>query len=247
MSIKNNIVYSYYQDYDFSKKLSNVNYNNWVLLIDTNRKVPRHFIVKVNEIKTKQIPSSNYNSWLLPLTYIPNTELSVNISVDEYGNINNITGIPNYSYYLITYNGKDCIYFYESGSSILASDNISYYNIRGQSGIPLNIKKIYLINNNVFNSNYKQLVKIYNKVYTVEDFNRKEVYPQNILSNYGVKSDLIGDMSYKSSYMDSVYDIKYSDEKAISLKGDNIFQVILLLQSKSDLTLIYNYPIFLFF
>ena len=36
MSIKNSVVYSYYQDYDFSKTLKDIDYNNWILLIDTN-------------------------------------------------------------------------------------------------------------------------------------------------------------------------------------------------------------------
>ncbi len=245
MSIKNSFIYSYYQDYDFSKKLGNVNYDNWVLLIDLNRTIPRNYMLKISELKSKQIPSATYNSWILPMTVLPMIEYTVNISVDEFGNLTNISGIPEYSYYIIKYNGNMCVYYYEKGTTVTSSDNIPYYNIRGSPGSPLNIKKIYLINNSIFNTNSKQLLKIYNNVTVIEDFNKKEVFTRSFSIDYDVRFDLVNNMSYKSSYINSVYDIKYSNDKTLNLKGDNIFIVNLFLKHKVYGSVVFIYPIFL--
>ena len=52
---------------------------------------------------------------------------NVNISVDATGNIFGISNIPTYSYYLISSGNLSCIYYYESGTSILIHNSINYY------------------------------------------------------------------------------------------------------------------------
>ena len=178
MSIKNSVVYSYYQDYDFSRKLKDIDYNFWILLIDTNILNKRHFMLKINQIKTKQIPNANYHAWILSLKDLPMTEYTnQTIEINNYGNLSGITEtyMQNFSYYLINYNGNDHIYYYESGDSILQNDNdISYY-IKAEPNETIYINKINLINNNLFNTNFKQLVKIYDEIKISENFIRKEL------------------------------------------------------------------------
>ena len=46
------------------------------------------------------------------MNVLPMIEYTVNISVDEFGNLTNISGIPEYSYYVISYDQKDCVYYF---------------------------------------------------------------------------------------------------------------------------------------
>jgi len=192
MTIKNSVVYSYYQDYDFSKKLKDVDYDNWILLIDTNILTKRHFMLKLNEIKNKQIPCANYNIWILPMKNLPIIRHSnQNISINQNGEITNLNSLQDYSYYLIKYNGSSYIYYFETGNSIIPNDIDIQYNLKAPQNQTINISEIFIINNDIFNTNFKQLVKIYDTIYLKENFINKELQlsVKQITANKGTSTN----------------------------------------------------------
>ena len=70
---------------------------------------------------------------------------------------------------MINNNGSYHIYYYENlgyGTAIYPHDDISYY-IKANPGQIMKFDKVYLINNDIFNTNCKQLVKIYAKMIKV--------------------------------------------------------------------------------
>ena len=96
--IKNNYIYSYYNDGEFSKEFLNVKDNEWVLLICNSMK--RYFMLKKGDIVNKMIPKGNYHIYILP-NELDLIKYDVNIDIDEMGNVNNIQSIPTYSFYMI--------------------------------------------------------------------------------------------------------------------------------------------------
>jgi len=192
MTIKNSVVYSYYQDYEFSKKLKDIDYDNWILLIDTDILTKRHFMLKVNEIKNKQIPCANYNIWILPMKNLPIIKHSnQDISINQNGEITNLNNLQDYSYYLIKYNNSSYIYYFETGNSIIPNDINIQYNLKAPQNQTINIREIFIINNDIFNTDFKQLVKIYDTLKFKENFINKELQlsVNQIIANKGTSTD----------------------------------------------------------
>jgi hypothetical protein len=100
--------------------------------------------------------------------------------------------IPSYSFYCINNN-----YVYND------SDNI------------LNISNAQLVDNDLFNRETKQLLKIYKTFVSTENFLVKQVKSNNI--NF----DNINKLSFISNYTNELFDVKYYDSSAIDLLGNN--------------------------
>jgi hypothetical protein len=180
---------------------------------------------KYNELVSKQIPSGNYQTFIYPNKYLNLIQYDINLTIDENGNINNVSGLPFYSYYLVKDSNKTCIYYYETGSIMYANEyNTLYFNINN-----IVINSIWLIDNTLFKNN-KHLLKISTNINASED------YVNNILSDV-INSDTNIDYTneyvfYKSKYANIIfkpenYNVNYQNEY-------NEFIVKLLLNNNNN-------------
>ena len=184
-----------------------------------------HYMFKYNELVSKQIPSGNYQTFIYPNKYLNLIQYDINLTIDENGNINNVSGLPFYSYYLVKDSNKTCIYYYETGSIMYANEyNTLYFNINN-----IVINSIWLIDNTLFKNN-KHLLKISTNINASED------YVNNILSDV-INSDTNIDYTneyvfYKSKYANIIfkpenYNVNYQNEY-------NEFIVKLLLNNNNN-------------
>jgi hypothetical protein len=99
------------------------------------------------------IPQSNYNIWLFPQSQLNFVDISHNITIDISGNVSGMSGLPTFCYYNISDGSNNTIYYYETGDTINVSYNCPYYMIKNT-----NITTISMIDNNMFNTDIKQLI-----------------------------------------------------------------------------------------
>jgi len=234
--IKNSQLFYYYENYDFTKILYNFPQNFFILLID---KYYNNFILPINTIKQYQIPLGIYHTWLLPSDHLELIEINLvyPIFIDNYIVIINNNKLLEYSYYLIEYNNKKTIYYYKTGPIIYIhyTFHINYYIDNA-----FNITKIYLINNNLFNTNAKQFIDNKYKVFCYENIIDKKLL-LSTLDNLP-KFYNINELYYNSKFLLNYYNIKYFVNNNIELSGIN--EEIIYIFIKSNL---YNiniiYPI----
>jgi hypothetical protein len=150
-------------------------------------------------------------AFIYPNKYLNLIQYDINLTIDSNGNINNVSGLPFYSYYLVKDSNKTCIYYYETGSIMFATgyNLTTYFNINN-----IQINSIWLIDNTLFKNN-KHLLKISTNI------NANENYVNNILSNI-VESNTNIDYTneyvyYKSKYANIVfkpenYNVNYQNE-----------------------------------
>ena len=219
--IKNNYIYDYYNYNEFSKEILNVPDNHNIMMIDNLNK--RYFLLHKNEIVTKQIPHSNYHTWILP-SQLNLIKYNVQINIDQNGNISGINNIPTYSFYMIKFNNDTCIYYYEKGDTINIYDDITYYSIRSTD-----ISEIYMIDNSLFNTELKQMISIY-KTYSMTENN---ITKKITINNGPIKIDSINKLMYHSNLNNIDYNIHSYDDNSIQLIGDNEVIVRLILENNN--------------
>lgn len=244
--IKDELVYSHYDDNMYTRILESTKSDNYILLVSLLN--DRHFMLKLKDLTNKQIPNDNYHTWLYPSNTLKLIPYNVNIAIDMLGNVFGLSGtiIPTYSYYLMTDNINSCIYYYEDGDNIKIHDNeSSYYNMKDTS-----TNLIYLIDNSLLSTQTPQLISLYGRYNAVEDYISKTVslelqYPYKI-SNYN-------SMVYKSEYSNSEFQVKNfntniinGDETfyKINLYGENIVQTNMLLLNSDGSSCFYQPIIF---
>ena len=245
--ISNNYIYYYYKDTfegrDSTISLLENNPNYYILLINLVNN--RYFILKINEIISKQIPQDNYQCWIINNDYLELVKYDINISTDTLGNILGLSSItnlptiipmgiylPTYSFYMIEYNNKQCYYYYTDGYSINISDNtINYYD--GFKNI--NINNIYLVSNNQINKIVNQLLQISTKQVLTENFIDKSlsVNTSNINTILKYDNDEISDLVYTSDYNKYSYSLLNYNSKNIQLSGENEEIISLIINTGS--------------
>ena len=239
MNIENNYIYSYYKNYDFTKNISQLDDDCYTLLIDLSTTPNRHFMLKIKDVINKQIPRGNYQCWVITTSELNMLSYSVNnVIVQDYV-VKNISGIPEYSYYLIKSGENSCIYYYQEGTTMepCISEPINYYPIQNA-----NISEIYLIDNGLFNKDANQLVKISYLKNGVESFISKKILKGDGQSDFKLNDP--NGLSYDSEYVVDQYQVKYSSDSVVSINGDNEFIYDMILKSKST-NRTFLYPIFI--
>lgn len=222
--IKNNIIYSYD---NYSTILKETDNNNYILLYDYDN----NYILKIKDIITLQIPQGNYHCWLYPHNELKLITYNIDINIDNVGNISDIYNIPTYSFYMIKNDINSCIYYYETGNNITINNNISYYNIKNVS-----LNKIYLIDNELFDTQMKQLIHIYITKQMSENLVTKELIKNNSSSNIDI--DDINQLYYRSEYIKDQFNIKTINNFKMILDGTHEILVNMIL--KSDNIFIYH-------
>jgi hypothetical protein len=235
MVLSNNIVYDiYYQSQSLTMMLKTTPMDNMILMIDMANR--RYFMNSIGMVSTNQIPNSNYNIWLYPKSQLNTVEYNVDITIDESGNISGMsnTNIPTYSFYVIEYNGMQTIYYYESGDSIIVSDDISYYNVRN-----VILDKIYLINGNMFKTDMKQMLGLYKEYNMIENFVTKQLTIMDNMDNLET-FDSFDMLSYKSQYIASQYSVISYNDNNFNILGDNEVVISLIITNPINNNIIYQ-------
>lgn len=227
--VKNLTIYSAFNDYEFSRKLANVGNKGFILLADFINY--RFYILKINEIESKKIPPSNYHCWYLPQEYLREIGLTVSIETDSFGSVSGIDNLPNYCFYVLKSDSDQAIYYYETGSTIEINDVISSYYLTNRS-----IDKIYLIDNEHFNPNMGQLLKINSLVNSKENFVEKVITLES--GSKTLSFDSVENLAYKSDFVSETFDVKYSESDLLALIGDN--EIVLNLIMLKDSNYIYR-------
>jgi hypothetical protein len=223
--IRGGTIYSYYADGSFTRDILNTDPNYYILLIDTS--VGRYFILKICDIKTKQIPKGNYHTYILPSYSVNTIEYNVtNISIDSNGNISGLAAnnLPTYSFYMI----GNVVYFYTTGDTINIVDSIAYFN---QTNITSNMT-IYLIDNTLFNTELKQMIGITMNFNLNENFITKKL---NVDSQ--VSFDTLNYLVYNSRYSNTEFVAASYNSNTIQLLGDNEVIVEMLIQNTNMQTI----------
>ena len=169
MEIKYNIIYNY---------INNINYSddNYVLLTDESH----IYFILLSEINL--VLPSNYNCWIYLNDNLPLIYYDIDITIDNNSNVNFNSYLPNYSFYMIKYDNKQFIYYYEKENIMNnhLSNNIFNITIRG----------IYLIDNDIFDSQLKQMMKVYYTDNFYENYISKTInYNKNIFTDTIVSYD----------------------------------------------------------
>jgi hypothetical protein len=118
---------------------------------------------------------------------------------------------------------NSCIYYYDSGTSIIINDNINYYNIKNK-----NINEIYLIDNDLFNTEMKQLIKLYKINQVSENYITKEIINSSLTDTF--KFDTIDGLYYNSEFIQEQFNIQYFNTDKMGLVGDNEILVNMILE-----------------
>ena len=198
--IKNNIIYPV-------TDINILNYDNtyYILLIDfTNIK---YYIINIFNITN--IETSNYHCWIYKQSYLNLFEYKIEGSIK-----NNIiiisTFIPKYSFYCIKdkINNKEYIIYYDNDF------NMNNYIIPDQI-----IDNIYLIDNSLFNNEYKQL---FNILKTIVDTSKNILFNKTVLDNntniyYSTKYNIGGNIiNNDEKLINFISQIKYIYQYKIS-------------------------------
>jgi hypothetical protein len=195
-----------------------------------------HYILKVNEIATRQIHPDNYNLWIYPNSELKLIEYKFNgsITADGSGNIFlnfNTTYLPKYCYYLLQSNTKDCIYYYETGNYIKIFNEQSNYYIKNDT-----ILSMYLLDNSMFPPQMKQLLSLKSSIDSTKIVSIKEDYIgkeldiklQSSQINIGfTKFDSIDSLVYSSSYVNKDISIQYISDKISSTTNYSYYKSLL--------------------
>ena len=198
MIIVNNYVYDlYYYQSNISNSLKLTDLSLYILLVDLTNK--RHFMLPVGSVKSSMIPQSNYNIWLFPQSQLNFVDISHNITIDISGNVSGMSGLPTFCYYNISDGSNNTIYYYETGDTINVSYNCPYYMIKNT-----NITTISMIDNNMFNTDVKQLIQISKKFNLSENFISKKLLLNEVNTN---NFDSYNYLTYKSQYINSEYNV----------------------------------------
>ena len=232
MLISNNQANSYFKNYQFSKQLREVDDDNYILLVDLTKMPNRHFMLQKKDMSVLQIPTGSYHCWYIPKSYLNLISFNVNINIDIAGNVSNISNIPNNSYYLVKNDTLSCIYYYSSGTTIIISDSINYYQVKNISSIT----QIYMIDNKLFNINMKQLIGIYKMNQSSENFITKELQTKSGDFSF----DSTYELSYQSEFIKSCYDVSYFKSNILELLGENEILVNMILKRTSNNDIIYH-------
>ena len=220
--IKNNIIYSYNSYYNINILEYNIDY--YILLI--NLLNHRYFILQIKDIAEKEIPPDNYYCWVYSNNYL-NLITYYNLRLKSQNkNIINISNnnIPTYSFYVIQNN----IYYYENNDIILKDNSINYYNIDDQ-----NITQIYLIDNELFNDDYNQLLSL-----STQLTNASENLIYNNISFTQPINNITTSMYYKSSFINNINKINEINYNEINLNG--IDEIIINITSTISNSTIYH-------
>ncbi len=233
--IKNNVIYSYHNDFDYSKQILQTDPNNFVLLTNLTSEPNSHYMLEIKDIESKQIPEGNYYCWILNKNYLTLISYQVNMDIDGIGNIqfNSETKLPTNSYYMIKYKDNSCIYYYSNNSFVQVYQDIKYYNIRN-----VNIDQIFLIDNGLFNVKMKQLLKITKTNKSSENFITKELVRD--ITEFKFDYENIDNLYYDSDFIKDQFNIKYWNDNNIGLVGNNEIFAINCLQVKSNKMKIYS-------
>jgi hypothetical protein len=237
--IKNGYIYYYNELFNI---INNIENDKYVLMIDSDN---QQYMLLVNDIKIKKIPNNNYKILYfdnlhskLPLIQI---DYNLNITTDANGNVffSKLPNIPTYSYYYMYDTlGNKAIYYYETGLNIMRKNDYTtdYFLINSI------ISSLYLIDNSIFNNNYKQLLKIKSKSATItEDIINKKLL---INSNFFTEFKNTDNLEYKSSYYNRYLSVNhlstYDNLPNITaqLDGDNEELAELLINNNN--TIIYQ-------
>jgi hypothetical protein len=192
--IKNGYIYYYNELFNIINTITN---DKYVLMIDSDK---QQYILLVNEIKNKKIPPNNYYLYYsqnnnLPLIQI---DYNINITTDNSGNVyfSNLPNIPTYSYYYMhDTSGNTAIYYYETGMNIIRKNYYTTdYFLKNSI-----ITKLYLIDNNIFDNNHHQYLKIKsNTVSMTENIITKELVINNLNFTLFKNTE---NLEYKSNYI----------------------------------------------
>jgi len=213
MVIKNHVVYSY-----DNNLLLNYDKNNYVLLINNYNK----YFIKIKDINI--IPHNNYHCWVynsdLPRIYI---DIDVIINNNEL-TFNDI--LPNYCFYQC----NNIIYYYETGN-VMYSIDINIIN-------NISFKGIYLIDNDIFDTDVRQMLKVSKKCYITENYVDNTIsYNDNIF-----KDTLVNYNSYYTLESFDVYNKIISstkDDVIVNLLFDNnIYYPIILTRTNNNIPII---------
>ena len=230
MQITNNIVYSYQP----AQKLEITPSEQYILLVDLSKS--RYFMTTVGDISNNIVPKSNYMTWLFPNNKLHLISFNVSINIDISGNISGLSNsrLPTYSYYMIRNGNNSCIYYYTYGDTIKVLDwTYGYYSIKST-----NISTIYLIDNNMFNTDVKQLLGLIKPVKNKkgnENFITKDISFNGInIYNINTYDNLV----YFSQYINNDFNVKNINDNLslntnIELSGSNEIMVSMILSNNT--------------
>lgn len=226
--IRGGLIYSYYEEYNFSRELRDTDDRNYVFLFDLTK--DRYFILRIKDIIDKQIPQGNYHCWLIPRTDLQTIPYVCDIDIDSNGNLSNMNSNPNlptYSFYLISNNFDSCVYYYEKGDTVTVSDpNIKYYYIKN-----LNVKQIYLLDNDAISTQMKQLLKLYKSKTCSEHFINKELIKNSTETKFYFDSSEY--LCYKSEFINKIYNLNSYNDSIVGLGGEREVIVSMVLKDKN--------------
>ena len=231
MIIQNNYIYSYYTFNDYTKKIKTFQNTNYILLVDLVNNI--HYMLQYEYINI--IPYGNYHTWVLQQNNLNLIEYNVNISIDENGNVINVSNIPNYCYYLITYGNNSCIYYYETGSIMYANGISDYFILKNI----LLITNISLVDSTLFKSNSKNLLSIYTNITAAE------YYVDNTLTDITSTSSNI-DYTNNYVYFESIFQneiFNIVNNSTLNNVGYNEFILQLILIDKRNPSIYIYYPL----
>ena len=227
MQITNDIVYSYQP----AQILEITPSDQYILLVDLSKS--RHFMIPVGDISNNIIPKSNYMSWLFPKNKLHLIPFNVSINIDISGNISGLSNtiLPTYSYYMIQNGLYSCIYYYTHGDTIKVLDyTYGYYSIKDT-----HLTTIYLIDNNMFNTDVKQLLALLtpSKI-GIENFVPKNLFFPKSTINISNYDNLV----YYSQYINKDFNVKniyngYLIGSNIMLLGSNEIMVSMILSANN--------------
>ena len=191
-----------------TKILDTYNHNYYIKLIDiTNNHSAYHYIFKIADLITYQLPIASYHTWIYSQTILNSINYD-NIAsnlVNNNGNIifNTALNIPTYSYYSI----NNIIYYYEEGDMIDMTNNQSNYYPKNQE-----ITSISLISNDIINakSSYYLNFQSYNNLYiNLADYQISSLFDTIKLKDY--KIDIIKPiLNYATFYHNNLNTIDLS-------------------------------------
>jgi hypothetical protein len=236
MNIINYYGYSNYEVYDYTKVILDTNDKHFILLVDIISN--KHFMMRKENIKTYNIPKGNYHTWILPQDTLRLIPYTVNYDIDINRNITNLelNKIPEYSYYIVIDGQFSAIYYYETGTNInITNKTIPYYNnIQSKT-----YNKIYLIDNTLFNTNNKQLIKSYKITKGYENYITKSIIRDKTEDVIGSSEntkvynfDTLLNYSYKSDFSHEIFEISSYDNDITKLNFSNIIQIQLIVETK---------------
>jgi hypothetical protein len=228
MIIKDNYIYSYASYNKNIQSILTISPMNYILLTDLNNK--NRYMLQLNNISL--IPHCNYQTFIYPQDYLNLIIYNIPLTIDDKGNVINIQesyNLPNYSYYLVTFNKISCIYYYETGTSML-SNGSSYYTIKN-----VNINSIFLIDNSLFNSNMAQLINSYLKFNVYDNYINKNL----VINKSSYNFDTFDNLYFKSTYSNGLYQISsYNNNNFNYINSDTYISLLL-----SNNTITAYYPI----